>query len=132
MLDTVQPNGSATTPQGVQFIDLQKAITGQANAILGTVPTGAGTGPIEVALSNDHRFVFVTNEDNETVSVIDFYKALASGENASSIVGNIPVEIAPVGLAFSDDGRYLFVSNEAANPTDPGYNPTACTILQPV
>jgi hypothetical protein len=31
-----------------------------------------------------------------------------------------------VGIAFSPDGRYAYVSNEAANPTDPGYNPTAC------
>jgi DNA-binding beta-propeller fold protein YncE len=40
LLDTVQPIGNATTPQGVQFIDLQKAIAGQPDAILGTVPTG--------------------------------------------------------------------------------------------
>jgi len=44
----------------VQFIDVHKAITGQADAILGTVPTGTGSGPIEVGLSNDNRFVFVS------------------------------------------------------------------------
>jgi DNA-binding beta-propeller fold protein YncE len=128
LLDTVQPLGSATSPQGVQFIDVQKAIAGKADAILGTVPTGAGSGPIEVGLSNDARFVFVSNEDNETVSVIDFRKALISGESASSIVGTIPVEQLPVGLAFSANGRYLYVTNEEANPTDPGYNPAACNI----
>jgi DNA-binding beta-propeller fold protein YncE len=128
LLDTVQPVGSATTPQGVQFIDVQKAVAGKADAILGTVPTGAGSGPIEVGLSNDHRFVFVSNEDNETVSVIDFRKALVSGESASSIVGTIPVEQLPVGLAFSGNGRYLYITNEEANPTDPGYNPAACNI----
>ena len=127
LLDTVQPLGVAA-PQGVQFIDVQKAIAGEADAILGTVPTGAGSGPIEVVLSSDNRFVFVANEDNETVTVIDFKKALASGENASSIVGNIPVEEAPVGLAVSGDDRFLYVTNEIANPTDPGYNPTACTL----
>jgi len=128
LLDTVQPIGNATTPQGVQFIDLQKAIAGQADAILGTVPTGNGSGPIEVALSVDNRFVFVSDEDNEIVDVIDFAKAVASGENASSIVGSIPVEQLPVGLAFSGDGRYLYITNEEANSTDPGYNPAACNI----
>jgi DNA-binding beta-propeller fold protein YncE len=126
LLDTVQPVGGATTPQGTQIVDIHKAIAGRPGAILGTVPTGAGTGPIEVALSNDHRFAFVTNEDNETVSVVDFRKALASGGSASSLIGNIPVEQLPVGLAFSPDGRYLYISNEAADPSDPGYNPTAC------
>ena len=128
LLDTVQPIGSATTPQGVQLIDVQKAIAGQADAILGTVPTGADSGPIEVGLSNDDRFVFVSNEDNETVSVIDFRKALVSGESASSIVGTIPVEQLPVGLAFSANGRYLYITNEEANPTDAGYSATACNI----
>jgi DNA-binding beta-propeller fold protein YncE len=128
LLDTVQPAGAATTPQGVQIIDIQKAIAGQPGAILGTVPTGPGSGPIEVALSNDGRFAFVTNEDNETVGVIDFRKALESDASPSSLIGNIPVDQLPVGVAFSPDGRYLYVTNEEANPTDPGYNPAACNI----
>jgi DNA-binding beta-propeller fold protein YncE len=105
LLDTVQPAGAATTPQGVQIIDIQKAIAGQPGAILGTVPTGPGSGPIEVALSNDGRFAFVTNEDNETVGVIDFRKALESDASPSSLIGNIPVDQLPVGVAFSPDGR---------------------------
>jgi DNA-binding beta-propeller fold protein YncE len=126
LLDTVQPTGTATAPQGVQIIDIQKAIRGQAGAILGTVPTGTGTGPIEVALSNDERYAFVTNEDNATVGVIDFRKALETDASSSSLIGNIPVDQLPVGLAFSPDGHYLYVSNETAQPTHLGYNPTAC------
>jgi DNA-binding beta-propeller fold protein YncE len=128
LLDTVQQVADSTTPSGMQVIDIRKAIAGQSGAILGTIPTGSGSGPIEVALANDDRFAFVTNEDNETVSVIDLSKALASGESASSLIGNIPVEQLPVGLAFSPDGRYLYISNEEANSTDPGYNPDACNI----
>jgi DNA-binding beta-propeller fold protein YncE len=128
LLDTVQAVSGGTTPSGAQIIDIKKAIAGASDAILGTIPTGTNSGPIEVALSNDDQFIFVTNEDNETVSVINFKKALASGENASSIVGTIPVEQLPVGLAFSRDGRYLYVSNEEANSTDPGYSATACNI----
>jgi DNA-binding beta-propeller fold protein YncE len=128
LLDTVQPIGNATTPQGVQIIDIHKAIAGQADAILGTVPTGNGSGPIEVGLSVDNRFVFVSNESNETVDVIDIAKAVASSGSTSSIVGAIPVEQLPVGLAFSGSGRYLYITNEEANPTDPGYNPAACNI----
>jgi hypothetical protein len=123
LLDTVQ----GSTP-GAQIINIDKAIAGDSGAIIGTVPTGAGSGPIEVDLTNDNSFAFVTNEDNETVSVFDFNKALKTGGGASSVVGLIPVEQLPVGLAFSGDNRYLYVSNEEANPTDLGYNPTACNI----
>jgi DNA-binding beta-propeller fold protein YncE len=126
LLDTVQPNRGATTPAGVQIIDLRKAVAGDSDTIIGTVPTGTGSGPVEVGLSNDNSVVFVSNESNETVGVIDFEKALRTGGNASSVVGFIPVEQLPVGLAFSGDNRYLYVSNEAANPTDPGYDPNAC------
>ena len=61
LLDTVQPSGSSTVPAGAQIIDLRKAIAGDPDAVLGTIPTGSGSGPIEVALSNDNRFAFVTN-----------------------------------------------------------------------
>ena len=128
LLDTVQPAGDATTPQGVQIIDVQKAIAGRPGAILGTVSTGPGSGPIEVGLSNDDRFAFISNEDTGTVSVIDLRKALQTGGTASSLIGNIPVDQAPVGLAFSPDGRFLYITSEQANPTDPGYNPNACNI----
>ena len=33
LLDTVQPAGGATTPQGMQIIDIHKAITGRSDAI---------------------------------------------------------------------------------------------------
>lgn len=79
LLDTVQRVAGSTTPAGAQIIDIQKAVAGEPGAILGTIPTSAGSGPIEVALSNDGRFAFVTNEDNETVSVINFREMLATG-----------------------------------------------------
>lgn len=127
LLDTVQP-ADGSTLQGMQVIDIRKAIAGDPGAILGTVPTGAGSGPIEVSLSGDQRFAFVSNEDNATVSVINLSQAITTGASAASLVGNIPVEQLPVGLAFSPDGRYLYVTNEEANPTDPGYSPDACNI----
>jgi DNA-binding beta-propeller fold protein YncE len=126
LLDTVQPVAGSSTPAGVQIINIRKAIAGDSDAILGTIPTGSGSGPIEVALSNDQRYAFVTNEDNETVGVINFGEALATNASPSSLIGNIPVEIAPVGIAFSPDGQVAYISNEAANPTDPGYSATAC------
>lgn len=130
LLVAVRPKGARTSPAGVLFIDVRKAIAGKPGAVLGTVPNSESA--IEVGLSKDGRFVFVANESQDTVSVIDFEKALASGQSASSIVGTIPVDIAPVGLAFSGDGRYLYVTNETAKPGHPGYDPTACKIFDGV
>src|SRR5262245_13254080 len=130
LLAAVRPKGARTSPAGVQFIDVRKALAGEPGAILGTVPNSSSA--IEVGLSNDGRFVFVANESQDTVSVIDFEKALASGQSASAIVGTIPVDIAPVGLAFSGDGRYLYVTNETAKPDHPGYDPIACKIFDGV
>ncbi len=115
--DTRSASGKSIAILRTQTVS-QDAIAG---AIVATVGTGAGSGPIEVGLSNDNRFVFVTNEDNETVSVIDFWKAIAAP----------PVENLPVGLAFSGDGRYLYLSNESANTTDPAAVMPRPATLQP-
>jgi len=59
LLDTVQPTGTATSPQGVQFIDIHKAIAGEADAA--TVGTfSAGQFPRQWALSPDHELLYLT------------------------------------------------------------------------
>ncbi len=126
--------GNSCPSGGVQFIDVRKAIAGDPNAAMGTVPTDPSA--IEVAISPDNKLVFVANEfsggqhcDNpDTVSVIDFKEALSSGQSASSVIGAIPVDCAPVGLAVSGNSRYLYVTNEAALPTRSFYDPKACRI----
>ena len=118
LLDAVRIGEKSTTPEGLQIIDIQEAVHGQAGAIVRTIPIGDGAGVAEVGLSDDNYFAFVSNEFNDTVSVIELKKALASGESTSSIVGKIPVEKSPVGLAFSSDGRHLYVT--CARPSKDG------------
>jgi DNA-binding beta-propeller fold protein YncE len=137
LIDAIQSDGcsggtaatcgpeTATSPTGVQIIDVAKAIAGEPGAILATVHTGEKSGPAEVALSPDGHFVFVSGEDNETMGVINFDEALATG-GTSGFVGNVPVDQFPVGVVFSPDGKYAYVSNEFALPTHPGYSATAC------
>jgi DNA-binding beta-propeller fold protein YncE len=137
LIDAIQPDGcsggsalscgpeTASSPTGVQIIDVAKAIAGEPGAILATVRTGDKSGPAEVALSPDGHFVFVSGEDNATVGVINFDEALATGGTAG-FVGNIPVDQFPVGVVFSPDGKYAYVSNEFALSTHTGYNASAC------
>jgi DNA-binding beta-propeller fold protein YncE len=120
----------AAANRGVAFIDVQRAVTGAPDAVLGFEPLGTPLvgGTIEVVLSADERFIFAANETIGTVSVIDLKAAIQSAFAASAVVGDIPVEIAPVGLAVSGDGAHLYVTNELARPGTPGYNPSACRI----
>jgi DNA-binding beta-propeller fold protein YncE len=129
LLVTVQQGTSCPsdgTSDGVQFIDVRKAIAGDSKAAMGTIRTDPSA--IEVAISVDNRtgqngIIFVANEfagkkdgDPDTVSAIDFKQALAfaSGKAPKPVVGTIPVDRAPVGLAVSADGRNLYVTNEKA------------------
>ncbi len=129
LLVTVQKGKSCPsggTSDGVQFIDVRKAIAGDSDAAMGTVRTDPSA--IEVVISVDNGtgqngIIFVANEfagkkdgDPDTVSAIDFKQALAfvSGKSTEPIVGTIPVDRAPVGLAVSADGRNLYVTNEKA------------------
>ena len=66
-----------------------------------TLPTGAR--PMSVRLSNDGRYLYVSNGRLGTVSVIDAH--------SYEVVGSIPVGKRPWGIALSPDGKYLFTAN---------------------
>jgi len=140
LLVTVQEGTSCPSDgvsDGVQFIDVRKAIAGDSKAAMGTVQTDPSA--IEVAISVDNRtgenrVIFVANEhaakkqgDPDTVSAIDFKQALAfvSGKGTKPIVGTIPVDRAPVGLAVSSNGRNLYVTNVGLS------GPDSCEIAGP-
>jgi hypothetical protein len=99
-------------------VSVPAAEAGGARAVLGvlTVPGGQEAGAIEVALSPDSQYAFVSLEDLDQIAVFNLSKALASGFGSRVYVGAIPAQVAPVGLAFSPDGRWLYSTSEAQNP----------------
>ena len=120
-----QPLGEALTPDGrylltaddgggAAVISVSRAEQGGAGALLGTLNGPDGTGAIEVAVSPDGRFAFVSLEGNAAIAVFDLRQALTRGFGASDFVGTIPVGLAPVGLAVSPDGRWLYATSEVA------------------
>lgn len=136
---TLSRDGSlllAAADTGVAFIDVQRAITGQPGAFLGSQFLGANATTIEVAITPDQNYIFAANEfvnpngssPPGTISVINRANALQSGFASSAVIGQIPAEIHPVGLAISPDGLRLYITNETANPGTVGYNPNACNI----
>jgi DNA-binding beta-propeller fold protein YncE len=114
--ETLTPDGryllAADDGNGAAVISVSRAESGANRALLGTLGGGSAGGAIEVAVSPDGRFAFVSLEDNATIAVHNLARALSAGLRASDLVGMIPTGIAPVGLAVSPDGRWLYATSE--------------------
>jgi DNA-binding beta-propeller fold protein YncE len=132
---TVTPDGKyllVATGSGAVVISVARAEAGTAGAVLGTLsapepPGGPGaSGPsqppldtgsaIEVAVSSDSRFVFVTLEYADEAVVFNLAAAVSHGFGTGNYVGAIPLGQATVGMAVSPDGRWLYATSEVAVP----------------
>jgi DNA-binding beta-propeller fold protein YncE len=98
---------------GAVVIDVARAEDGAAGAVLGTLSSPVGQGAVEVAVSPDDRFAFVTLELSHSLAVFDLHKGLASGFGPADFAGTVPLGTAPVGLAVSPDGRWIYATSES-------------------
>jgi DNA-binding beta-propeller fold protein YncE len=116
--ETISPDGRyllAADATGAVVLSVARAEQGASGAVLGTLATPAsarGGGAIEVAVSPDDRYAFVTLEDSQRAAVFNLAKALADGFGPADYVGSIPLELAPVGITVSPDGRWLYATSE--------------------
>jgi DNA-binding beta-propeller fold protein YncE len=102
---------------GAVVVSVPAAESGANGAVLGTLsgPGAQGGGAIEVAVSPDGRYAFVSLESSGEIAVFNLAAALAHGFGRGVYVGAIPTQVAPVGLAFAPDGRWLYSTSEARN-----------------
>lgn len=98
----------------VTFMDVGRMLSGQGDPIVGYIRDGRFPSSVEVNVTSDDKFLFVSDESEQSITVIDLEKARASGFAASSIVGRIPVGEAPIALVFSPDEKLLYTTSEAA------------------
>lgn len=101
---------------GAEVIDVARAEDGSPRAVLGSLVSRGG-GAIEVALSADDRYAFVSLEGSQEIAVYSLQRALARGFGPSDLIGDIPAGLGPVGLAVSPDGRWLYATSEIAAGT---------------
>jgi DNA-binding beta-propeller fold protein YncE len=111
----------AATGTGAMVFSARQAEQGRP-ALLGVVTNPPsvvhalqGGGAIEVVVSPDDRFAFVSLEYADEIAVFNLQRALASGLRATGFVGDVPMGIAPVGMAVSPDGRWLYATSELAS-----------------
>jgi DNA-binding beta-propeller fold protein YncE len=106
---------------GAQVVNVLDAEQGSA-VVAGTLASPNGRGAVQVQLSRDDRFAFVTLQSSGGVAVFNLHQALASNFTQPSFVGIIPTGDEPVGIAASPDGKWLYVTSmrkvNAVNPSE--------------
>jgi DNA-binding beta-propeller fold protein YncE len=99
----------------VAFVDVERMKRGARDAVLGYIGGDVEQpGRVYVNVTGDDRYVFVSDERAESITVIDLAKARRSRFDPRAVVGRIPVGRAPVALTFSADERYLYTTSQEA------------------
>jgi len=121
------PHGEAITPDGQYLlaasgsgavvISVARAEHHRQGAVLGTLTSPNGSGAVEVALSRDGQFAFVTLENSGTMAVFNLRAALAGGLRTSGFVGDLRLGINPIGMSVSQDGQWLYVTTQKRTTT---------------
>ena len=130
-----EPTGMTLTRDGkllvvadgeyVVFMDAARMTGGGGDPVLGYIRDDANyAGSVYVNTTADDRFLFVSDESAQAVTVINLQRARAEGFKETAIVGKIPTGQAPIALTFSPDGRWLYTTSQIAPE---GYNwPVEC------
>ena len=108
----------------VVFLDVKKLLVGDGDPIAGYLSDGRDAGSVYVNVTKDDRYLFVSDEDAASISVIDLAHARHNGFKEDAIIGRIPVGIAPIALTFSPDGKLLYTTSELGQ--DDWKWPAAC------
>ena len=87
---------------------------GNADDVVGTVDVGIG--PEGVAYAQDKMLMYVTNADDNTVTILD----TAGGTdntvgNVDDVLGTVDVGIGPEGVAYAQDKMLMYVTNADDN-----------------
>jgi DNA-binding beta-propeller fold protein YncE len=115
------PNGMALTHDGrllavadgnrVAFLDTQRLISGDGSPVVGYWKDSTeAPGHEFVNITSDDKYLFVSDENVRTISVISLVSVRDSQSPPSSSAGKIPVGLGPVALTFSEDERYLYTT----------------------
>ena len=128
--EAVTPDGRlllVAAGSGLTVVDVRKAHSGAPHAILGSLQAlaaNAETGAldprsaIEVAVTPDGRFAFVSLEYLGKIAVFDLWAARAAGWKRSGFRGMISVGLVDVGLSVSPDGRTLYATRAVSHPAN--------------
>ncbi len=101
----------AAVNSGASVINVAAAEQGSKNPVVGTLTSSLGNQAVEVAISPDDRFAFVTLQGGASMVVFNLQRALSQGFGPADVVGKVSLGQQPVGMAISPDGRWLYVTS---------------------
>jgi len=117
--EALTPDGHyllAASGSGAVVVRVGRAEHGRAGGVVGTLASPGGAGAVEVALSLDGRFAFVTLQGSGTLAVFNLAAALASGLRDSGFVGDVHLGVNPIGVAMARNGQWLYVTTQKRDP----------------
>jgi DNA-binding beta-propeller fold protein YncE len=114
----------AATHTGATVLSVARAERGAGDAELGSLRVRQGGGGIEVAVTPDGDYAFVSLENSGDIAVFNLRRAETDDFQGSYLIGTIGVGEAPVGLAVSPDGRWLYATSQVGGP---GVRPAGST-----
>jgi len=107
----------------VIVLSLADAEQGLSSAGVGTltVPNAPnGAGAVEIALSSDNKYAFVTLQFTNQLAVFNLQQALSSGNfGATDYVGSVALRPQPVGIAVAPGGQSLYVTSYGSPQNGP-------------
>ncbi len=106
----------AASGNGAVVVRVSRAEHGRAGSVLGMLTSPGEAGAVEVALSRDGRFAFVTENGSGTLAVFNLAAALASGLRESGFVGDVRLGVNPIGITLSGNGQWLYVTTQKRDP----------------
>src|SRR5215469_3519464 len=100
--------------QDVAFMDAGRMLSHKGDPVLGYMSDPNAAGSINVNVTADDKFLFVSAEGSACIRVIDLEKARSNKFSSGAVIGRIPVGVAPIALIFSADEKLLYTTAEAA------------------
>ncbi len=99
----------AASGSGAAVIDVAHAEQGVPNPVAGMLTSPNGAGAVEVLITANRNYAFVTLQNSAELAVFNLKLALANGPSPADFIGYVPLPAEPVGMAT--DGTWLYVAS---------------------
>jgi len=99
----------AAAGSGAIVLDVADAEDGKPGAVVGKLTSPHGSGAVEVFVTRDGRYAFVSLQNSSELAVFNLQAALTDGFRPSDFIGYVAVPAGPVGM--TSDGTWLYVAS---------------------
>ncbi len=99
----------AASGSGAAVINVSQAVQGATNPVVGMLTSPSGAGAVEVLITANEKYAFVTLQNSAEMAVFNLHSALTQGVTPSDFIGYVRLPSQPVGMAT--DGTWMYVAS---------------------